>query len=114
MLFRSDSKRIVAGLDGNYLRYLSRPPIIFSYFYARDFFSIFFYLRILLYVICSPEKCGSKNTFHNLCSTGEFWDSGAGAGLGNFLKRWVWVRRDSAIKKLLKIFLFIFSIYFYY
>ena len=26
----------------------------------------------------------------------------------------VWVRRDSAIKKLLKIFLFIFSIYFYY
>ena len=37
-----DSKRIVAGLDGNYLRYLSRPPIIFSYFYARDFFSIFF------------------------------------------------------------------------
>ena len=27
-----DGKRvIVAGLDGNYLRYLSRPPIIFSY-----------------------------------------------------------------------------------
>ena len=81
-----------------------------------------FYLRILLYVICSPEKCGSKNTFHNLCSTGAFRDSGAGAGagLGNFWKRWVRVRvrvrvrRDSAIKQLLKIFLFIFSIYFYY
>ena len=54
-----------------------------------SFNHFFFYLRILLYVICSPEKCGSKNTFHNLCSTGEFWDSGAGAGagLGNFLKR---------------------------
>ena len=37
-----DSKRIVAGLDGNYLRYLSRPPIIFRYFYARDFFFNFF------------------------------------------------------------------------
>ena len=49
-----------------------------------------------------------------LCSTGAFRDSGAGAGLGNFLKRWVRVRRDSAIKKLLKISLFIFSIYFYY
>ena len=42
-----------------------------------------------------------------------FRDLGAGAGLGNFWKRWVRVRRDSAIKKLLKIFLFIFSIYFY-
>ena len=54
----------------------------------------------------------------NLWSTGAFRDSGAGAGvgagLGNFWKRWVRVRRDSAIKKLLKIFLFIFSIYFYY
>ena len=28
-------------------------------------FKPFFYLRILLYVICSLEKCGSKNTFHN-------------------------------------------------
>ena len=37
-----DSKRIVAGLDGNYLRYLSWPPIIFSYFYACDFFFNFF------------------------------------------------------------------------
>ena len=34
-----------------------------------------------------------------LCSTGAFRDSGAGAGLGNFWKRWVRVRRDSAIKK---------------
>ena len=33
---------IVAGLDGNYLRYLNRPPILFSYFYARDFFFQFF------------------------------------------------------------------------
>ena len=43
-----------------------------------------------------------------LCSTGAFRDSGAGAGaeLDNFWKRWVRVRRDSAIKKLLKIFLF--------
>ena len=42
------------------------------------------------------------------CSTGAFRDSGAGAGagLGNFWKRWVRVRQDSAIKKLLKIFLF--------
>ena len=51
---------------------------------------------------------------------GAFRDSGAGAGVGagarfgNFLKRWVRVWRDSVIKKLLKIFLFIFSIYFYY
>ena len=36
------------------------------------------------------------------------------AGLGNFFKSRVRVWRDSAIKKLLKIFLFIFSIYFYY
>ena len=36
---------------------------------------------------------------HNLCSTGAFRDSGAGAGLSNFWKRWVRVRRDSAIKK---------------
>ena len=53
-----------------------------------------------------------------LCSTGAFRDSGAGAGAGvglsNFWKKWVRVRRDLAIKKLLKIFLFIFSIYFYY
>ena len=41
---------IVAGLDGNYLRYLNRPPIIFSYFYARDFFSIFFYLIIIYHL----------------------------------------------------------------
>ena len=45
-----------------------------------------------------------------LCSMGGFRDSGAGAGAGaeldNFWKRWVRVRRDSAIKKLLKIFLF--------
>ena len=45
----------------------------------------------------------------NLWSTGAFRDSGAGAGagagLGNFLKKWVRVRQDSAIKKLLKIFL---------
>ena len=44
-----------------------------------------------------------------LWSTGAFWDWGAGAGmgagLGNFWKRWVRVRRDLAIKKLLKIFL---------
>ena len=56
--------------------------------------------------------------YSDQCSTGAFRDSGAGAGagagLGNFRKRWVRVRRDSAIKKLLKIFLFIFSIYFYY
>ena len=40
-------------------------------------------------------------------STGAFQDSGAGAGagLGNFWKRWVRVWQDSAIKKLLKIFL---------
>ena len=36
-------------------------------------------------------------------SMGAFQDSGA--GLGNFWKRWVRVRQDSAIKKLLKIFL---------
>ena len=51
----------------------------------------------------------------NLCCTGAFRDSdadvGAGVKLGNFLKKWVRVRRDSAIKKLLKIFLFIFLIY---
>ena len=48
-----------------------------------------------------------------LCSTGAFRDSGVGvgAGLGNFLKRWVQVRWDSAIKKLLKLFLqYIFNI----
>ena len=46
-------------------------------------------------------------TNNNLWSTGAFRDSGAGAGagLGNFWKRWVRVRQDSAIKKLLKIFL---------
>ena len=48
---------------------------------------------------------------------GEFQDLGvgarAGAGLGNFKKnRGVW--RGVAIKKLLKIFLFIFSIYINY
>ena len=50
-------------------------------------------------------------------STGAFQDSGAGAGAGagagldNFWKRWVRVRQDSAIKKLLKIFLqYIFNI----
>ena len=41
--------------------------------------------------------------WYHLCSTGAFRDSGAGAGagagLGNFWKRWVRVRRDSAIKK---------------
>ena len=47
-----------------------------------------------------------------LWSNGAFPDSDA--GLGNFWKSRVRVRRDSAIKKLLKIFLFIFSIYFYY
>ena len=36
----------------------------------------------------------------------------AGAGLGNFWKKWVRVRQDSAIKKLIKIFLFIFLIYY--
>ena len=55
---------------------------------------------------------------YGLRSTGVFWESGAGAGagLGNFWKTRVRVRMrpDSAIKKLLKIFLFIFSIYFYY
>ena len=44
----------------------------------------------------------------NLCSMDAFRDSGAGARLGNFWKRWVPVQRDSAIKKLLKIFWFIF------
>ena len=39
---------------------------------------------------------------------------GCGCGTWQFWKSRVWVRRDSAIKKLLKIFLFIFSIYFYY
>ena len=40
-------------------------------------------------------------------------DSGASAsaGAGLFWKRWVRVRRDSTIKNLLKIFLFIFLIY---
>ena len=44
---------------------------------------------------------------------GAFRDSGvgAGAGLGNFLKSRIQVQRDSAIKKLLKIFLFIYFIY---
>ena len=37
---------IVAGLDGNYLRYLNKPPIIFSYFYAPDFLK-FSYLIII-------------------------------------------------------------------
>ena len=48
-----------------------------------------------------------KITRRYLWSTGAFRDSGAGAGagLGNFWKRWVRVRQDSAIKKLLKIFL---------
>ena len=57
-----------------------------------------------------------KTLSSSLCSMGAFRDSGAGAGagLGNFRKRWVRVRWDSEIKKLLKIFLFIFSIYFYY
>ena len=51
----------------------------------------------------------------DLWSTGAFRDSGAGVGagagagagseLGNFWKRWVRVRQDSTIKKLLKIFL---------
>ena len=54
---------------------------------------------------------------HYLCSTGAFRDSdagaGTGAGFGNFWKRWVRVRRDSTIKKLLKIFLFIFSFFLY-
>ena len=36
------------------------------------------------------------------------------AGLGNFWKSRVRVRQDSAIKKLLKIFLFIFYLYFLY
>ena len=49
---------------------------------------------------------------------GEFQDlvagARAGAGLGNFLKNRVRVWRGVAIKKLLKIFLFIFSIYFNY
>ena len=40
-----------------------------------------------------------------LWSTGAFRDSGAGARLGNFWKKWVRMRQDSAIKKLLKIFL---------
>ena len=62
----------------------------------------------------SPTRLAEVKLNWDLCSTGAFWDSGVGAGLGNFWKRWVRVRRDSAIKKLLKIFLFIFSIYFYY
>ena len=45
-----------------------------------------------------------------LWSMGAFRDFGAGAGLGNFWKMCVRVWWDSAIKKLLKIFLFIFSI----
>ena len=42
---------------------------------------------------------------------GAFSDSGAGAGvgLGNFSKSRVRVQQGAAIKKLLKIFLFIFS-----
>ena len=38
-------------------------------------------------------------------------DVDAGVRLSNFLKCRVWVRQDAAIKKLLKIFLFIFFIY---
>ena len=57
-------------------------------------------------------KSGGPVTEHdNLCSTGAFRDLGAGAGLDNFWKMWVRVQRDLAIKKLLKIFLFIFLIY---
>ena len=50
---------------------------------------------------------GFKLLASNLWSTGAFRDSGAGADarLGNFWKKWVRVRQDSAIKKLLKIFL---------
>ena len=52
---------------------------------------------------------GSTLVIKILWSTGAFRDSGAGAGagagLGNFWKKWVRVRQDSAIKKLLKIFL---------
>ena len=47
-----------------------------------------------------------------LWSTGAFSDLGAGVRLGNFWKNRVWVRQGAAIKNLLKVFLFIFSIYF--
>ena len=47
-----------------------------------------------------------------LWSTGAFPNSGVGVGLRNFWKNMVRVRRGAAIKILLKIFLFIFSIYF--
>ena len=47
-----------------------------------------------------------------LWSTGAFSDSGVGARLGNFWKNRVWVRQGAAIKNLIKIFLFLFSIYF--
>ena len=57
----------------------------------------------------SPKSASNVRQGDKQWSTGAFRDSGAGAGagagLGNFWKRWVRVRQDSAIKKLLKIFL---------
>ena len=62
----------------------------------------------------SRDKFTPRPTTTNkaLWTTGVFPDLGADAGLSNFWKNRVWVRQDAAIKKLLKIFLFIFSIYF--
>ena len=58
------------------------------------------------------QKKKKKKKFSKILrSTGAFRDSGvgvgvgAGAGLGNFWKKWVRVWWDSAIKKLLKIYL---------
>ena len=64
----------------------------------------------------SGDKFTPRPTTTNkaLWSTGAFPDlgAGAGAGLGNFWKNKVRVQWGAAIKKLLKIFLFLFSIYF--
>ena len=62
----------------------------------------------------SGDKFTPRPTTTNkaLWTTGVFPDLGADAGLSNFWKNRIWVRQDAAIKKLLKIFLFIFSIYF--
>ena len=80
-----------------------------------NFKIFFFFIRKKIYWkktrSCQKGTKQQKKYKENLWSMGAFRDSGAGAGLGNFWKRWVRVRRDSAIKKLLKIFLFIFLIY---
>jgi len=66
-------------------------------------------------VMVNTSNNGSFVASHNLWSTGVFLDSGAGAsasaGLDNFWKSRVWMPQGMAIKKLLKIFLFLFSIY---